>query len=714
MNMFNITDLINYDFIFNQMINFAFMDIFSVGNIFRLLSLLIDSAIYLLLTSLYNIFIILATNNVLDNSYFSTFVDRIMAIVGMIMLFKVAIVFVQMIFDPSKTSDKEIGGKSLVKKIMVVILLLAFTSSIFEYAYKLQNIIIDNEIIPKLILGTAFNVEEARTNVSTQLFSSFVYIKNDAVIIGSGPGVTCDKFTSSADFVSTVPSETSSAIVESCSNMASTGNITALFDVITLKYTSSTGSSEYVFEYTPVIPFILGIFVLWIFANYTFTIAIRMIKLIILQIIAPVAIISYVSVKHDGVLENWFKSCVETYIKLFLIIGVVFFALSMGNIVLSADNPISGIEASDTTKLFIKLIVYLSLLLFAKSAPQFICSIFNVKMDDDLKNLNKLGHNPIVKASVGGVTAGAVAGASNAARGIEHMKATGDFSAKNVKSTIGSTLSGTANGVASGGYASYRGGGNAINSAYRAAGQGVDISNKHGEKTNAKLDYQNDVRTDFDKEDFLKEKRNEDFQNQYEQYEINRVKEMQKNAEFEGRYGYAIDSANARKYNSAEINRMNQEYQTLQMDYNSANNYINEKKESKTDEDLFKKEFYKKTSDEQLFANNNQNNEFVQYRLSNENRLNDNFEKDMASQNKLKQKLPSSYKSNSGNKLNIHQNYDLYQSNNIINNHRQKIADETRKLGASTPGSKEANRIQTKINRLNTRVDELNENINKQ
>lgn len=707
MNLFNISNLINFDFLLNQMFTFSFIEIFSVGNVFRLFSLLIDSAIYLLLTSLYNIFIILATNNILDNSYFSTFVDRIMAIVGLIMLFKIAIVFVQMIFDPNKISDDRIGGKALVKKIVVVIVLLTFTSNIFDYAYKIQNIIIKEDIIPQLILGSTFDVEKARINVSTQLFSSFVYIKDDAVNEYSGPGITCDNF-SANDYASGVHEKTKNALATSCANMASSGNISALFDVIALTYTSSSGDSEYVFEYTPIIPFILGVFVLWIFANYTFSIATRMIKLIILQIISPVAIISYISVKHDQILSKWFKICIETYLKLFLIIGTVFFALSMGNIVLAGDNLIDNIEASPMTKLFIKLIVYLALLLFAQSAPKFICDIFNVPMNDDLKNLGKITHNPLVKASVGGVTAGAVAGYGNAARGIEHMKATGDFSAKNIGGTIGSTFKGTTNGLFSGGQASYRGGGNMFHSIQHAKNQGIDISNKYGEKNNTKLDYQNDVRKNFDKEEFLKEKRNEDFSQQYQQYEVNRAKTMMKEDAFEKRYGYSMNDEDTIKNHQNEIMQMNEEYQNIQVDFNQATDYLQNNNKQLTDEKDFRLNKYKQTDDASLFSN--KNNEFVEYRLSNENRLNKEFQSDIESQSKLKQQLPQSYKTMGGSKLNVNQNYNLYQSNKIINNHKQSINDLNSKLSSVTPGSKEASKIQTKINRLNDRINELNSN----
>lgn len=103
------------------------------------------------------------------------------------------------------------------------------------------------------------------------------------------------------------------------------------------------------------------------FALLSVTVIIRNLKLILLQMIAPVAFICGIN-PGDKIRNQWFKMYFSTYVELFLYlfsIKLVLILLSMGFM-----QNMEGIE---------KLFAMIALLLFAKMVPSFISKIFGIE-----------------------------------------------------------------------------------------------------------------------------------------------------------------------------------------------------------------------------------------------------------------------------------------------------------------------------------------------
>ena len=135
--------------------------------------------------------------------------------------------------------------------------------------------------------------------------------------------------------------------------------------------------SSYVFAYFPIVSTICGAIVLILFAVSCLDVAIRALKLVILRLIAPIAIISYIDPKsaEKGAFGNWLKLLVSTYIDLFLRLGIIYFVVFLATRITSG-----GLEfGHGVVGAISDVIIIIGLFYFARQAPKFISDALGIK-----------------------------------------------------------------------------------------------------------------------------------------------------------------------------------------------------------------------------------------------------------------------------------------------------------------------------------------------
>ena len=500
--------------------------------IIRIICLSLDTIVYTLVVILYNVFSTMASVNIFSNAIYEDFQEKILGILMIVAIFRTAVSLVQILIDPSKAADNKIGPRSILKKIVIVIALLVFTPSLFNYAVKLQEILIKEEVIQKIILGEEFNLNSARNNISIDMFSNFVYIKPNALTVDekeSGPGIPCSYYTEHSAFHKNIDNNVVNEIIRSCKKMKEHSNIGELMGVIGARVETSPGNKDYIFEYMWIIPFAVGIFISFMLGNYILSIGIRTIKLMVLQMISPLVIVSYLNPSTSGALEKWFKEVVKTYIKLFLLIGIVFFSINLGNLVFSGDIFfIEGIEDRNT-ETFIKIILFCSLLLFAKSAPDYILGLFGIEAGDDFKNIGNLLKNKAVTTAAGVATGALVGGVGNLSRGVQNFKAA-DGKLNKAKSIAGTLSSGVTGGL-SGAYKGMRSGYSSkhvIDGFKQGGAAGIGVTQSDFFKKKGYADYKTEQKAAYESE----------YQDLYNKYNDNIYNEMEEE-NFDKQYAQA-------------------------------------------------------------------------------------------------------------------------------------------------------------------------------
>ena len=154
-----------------------------INNTLRNINGLLDWITFTLMKVMYMIFFNVATAEFFSNATIRSFYGRVQLILGVFMVFRLSIVVLQTLIDPEKASDKNEGFTAIIKRVVIGLLLLAALTPInvpnasndfeielnnngliFGTLYSLQNRILANNTIGRIVLGTTH--ENVSTNNS--------------------------------------------------------------------------------------------------------------------------------------------------------------------------------------------------------------------------------------------------------------------------------------------------------------------------------------------------------------------------------------------------------------------------------------------------------------------------------------------------------------------------------------------------------------------
>ena len=323
----------------------------------------IDKAIYWFVELLLQLILDLADTQIFSQSVITEFANRIYIILGLVMLFKIIISFIQILINPDKMDDKEQGVGNILMRVVISLLLIVLVPSIFSLARQLQSYIIP--IIPKVVLGTeAGSTDGDMMNTSGRAMAFYSYTAfftynnpecNDGSIYGTGNDPTNVT-------VYDVPSAVKN-INEKCPD--------------------SSDENGYRYKYDWPMSMIVGIYLVFMLVQIAVAVAIRAIKLGICEFIAPIPIASYIDPKTSKqAFDNWVSTSIKTYLDLFTRLIVVYFVVFVFMIIV-ADETFDTILASvggDTTRQALVVIaIIIGLLQFAKQSYKFISDMLGVK-----------------------------------------------------------------------------------------------------------------------------------------------------------------------------------------------------------------------------------------------------------------------------------------------------------------------------------------------
>ena len=146
-----------------------------LGIILRFVFAWIDAIVVKLITVLYRLLSDLSELVLYSDSIIKLIGRRIGLILGIFMLFKLAVSLINYMISPDKLSDKTKGGGRLIINIVVSLALLISINFIFKEAYKVQGIIVNSHIIEKIFFGEkgmiycCIFVKQAKTRKSLEV-----------------------------------------------------------------------------------------------------------------------------------------------------------------------------------------------------------------------------------------------------------------------------------------------------------------------------------------------------------------------------------------------------------------------------------------------------------------------------------------------------------------------------------------------------------------
>lgn len=342
------------------------------------LCLAIDRVVYSLISVIYQVFELLsyASLYTASSASLNTLVKRIYVILGVVMLFVLAYNIILLIMDPDKFSsggDKSLQG--ILKNLVISVVLITALPTIFTYMTNLQNSIIKNKVLSKIVLGGPDGIKDKckgeGTELTLTLFSTFFHPVND-----NGEGLSYYDCLKNPD-----SSEVCDDYIRAYDNACSEGSLLKLTtnkNVFSELMTSSNNGHANM-EYYFLISTIAGCIALLMFVSYSIDIGMRVAKLAILQIIAPIPVILRITKPSGGIYSKWLDMLINTYLMLFIRLITIYFAIFTIDLVIDGLGTTSGGifanatgEYSGTIRLFAYMFVIIGILLFAKEAPDLL------------------------------------------------------------------------------------------------------------------------------------------------------------------------------------------------------------------------------------------------------------------------------------------------------------------------------------------------------
>lgn len=401
-----------------------YMHASTIGDLIRLIMSTIDRNAYFILSIAYQIFFNVATAELFSNALVKDFYYRCQLIIGVFMLFKFAVTILEGIVDPNKATDKKAGAGKIVSRIITSLVILALITPInipnprnewerqlnnngiiFGALYSLQNRILSNNTIGKLVLGTTETEENNNNNTSvtggtttasnrfaSSILRAFLRINLEPdkskwkTEEGKDPEYfnenrACPNMSNKVLNIyknpDANPQELLTLVNVDCETASGSG-LASLWGSIK----KLAGAGTYAFAYSFLLSGISALIIAIILIGYTVDIAIRAIKLAVLRLIAPIPIISHMSIsakeaKGEDTFSLWTKAVISTYIDLFIRLIIIYFVIYLiqdmlqNGIVIRTGTGIVGAIS------FVFIVI--GLFLFARQAPKFIRDVLGIQ-----------------------------------------------------------------------------------------------------------------------------------------------------------------------------------------------------------------------------------------------------------------------------------------------------------------------------------------------
>lgn len=383
---------------------------FGVIDMMRVIFFFLDSIVYSLIPvvcrgiyALYDIDKIIGVGN--TQNLLNTAKETVYSFLAIFMFFRVAFSLITMLVDPSLIDDKSKGAKKIVLNIFICLGLIVVVPVFFRVAKNIQTRVLEEKIIERAVGGDIYSNDQ-NYNLGNELaLSTWSVFLQPVVDEGDAYDAWKGVFESGNPTIWPLPvlathlNDTTGGILG--------GLATKIAEVAAIL--RATGTVTYQLGYIWLISGLVGIYVVWTMIKLLIDVAYRSIKFLLLEVISPIAIISYIDPKSSekGLFSKWLSETLKTYLSLFIRI----FIFAMVSVIL---KQISVSSFFDEGNILTRLFFILALVAFMKTAPKFIDNLFGTEISkgSDAKfgsDLLKQGLGFVTGATIGGISGGVVA-----------------------------------------------------------------------------------------------------------------------------------------------------------------------------------------------------------------------------------------------------------------------------------------------------------------
>lgn len=311
-----------------------------------------------------------------ESDTISLIYTRIGLILGLFMVFRLTFAAIEYLINPDKMMDSKSGIGNIIKKVLIVIVLLGSTRYLFNFAFKLQDKLIDSNIVGNLILGPSYDESEkdnSGENLAWYTFSQFYKI-NTKVNIDDNNRKNCETMLNGGSIQSEFLTNHNLDNAEYCLNLQSKDKY-ELEDEL-----ENVSVNLNIINFNGFICLAVGLILLWIIIVYTVQVSVRVFQLAYLELIAPIPIMMYLMPNGDEKLKKWGQQCLTTFLDFFIRLAIMNFIILVSNALIELteeSNILLNFGELNTWGVgYITIILIIGLLMFAKKVPELLKEIF--------------------------------------------------------------------------------------------------------------------------------------------------------------------------------------------------------------------------------------------------------------------------------------------------------------------------------------------------
>lgn len=348
------------------------------------LDLMIYSLIKWILFGIFDLSSLTTSSDLLNGIY-----SRIYVILGVFMAFKLSFSFFQYIIDPESMSGKSEKGvsKLITRTVVMIIALVALPTILFNtdngggLIQRAQKAFLP--MLPRVLLGVngddnglAFGngnnegISEAANIMAVSTLQAFF-----------APSSDIDSYCGDGTYDNT---PTITSLDEFMANVNLTCNVGLNINLGVLGNVGATRYYKYSYNYG--ISTIVGILMVVMLLGITIDVAKRVFKMIILEVIAPVPIMTLIDPKSskDGAFSHWLKSLISTFLDIFIKLGLLYIIIMLIQLIVNHGLFVNWPTFSEepVRASYLTVILILGLIFFAKEAPKFIKDALGIKNSD--------------------------------------------------------------------------------------------------------------------------------------------------------------------------------------------------------------------------------------------------------------------------------------------------------------------------------------------
>jgi len=370
----------------------------------------------------YKYFETIINGTLLTDSVVEGMMNRVYLLVGVFVAFRLGMLLINYIINPSEVMDEKVGVNALIKRVIIGMILIIFMPNIFSLAFRIQEAILADQVIERVIMPendiakvTAYKEKHGMGKIiGMTIFRGFFSLAPSAEKKQS----VANNF----DKATNIDKDYDLSVIDSLGGGGLDGGI--LYKV----------GDDYAHDYFPIFSTVVLCFVLYMLVQYCLDAVVRSFKLSVLQVIAPICIVEYmINSDRNEVFKSWRKAVIATFTMLFMRVASIWFVAYVT--MLMQPGMVESTSLLQTSDNLLKAVIILGLLAFMMDFPKMMSDVFGLDLDQSGSVKGVLGK------AIGGATAGLAIGGAVAGLG---MKAAGGL-AKTGKGAVSSLAQGRAN-----------------------------------------------------------------------------------------------------------------------------------------------------------------------------------------------------------------------------------------------------------------------------